>query len=1198
MNPQNPVPLYEMFPFIKGNKRLVTDFNGARVVSVTVNPAKTYMDLVFKTAQPVPPFEIGIIEELISNEFGIKTVSVTAATPTNGTANPGASTYNAKRNGSAPHPAGNTNSATLNVAANTNFDASSTNAINTNASKPGTASKPGAATKPGASSNTGASAKPTKPGAAIMGRVVKTKPTKISDVTIDLGRVTVKGEVCANRTRFIEKNNSWLVNFDITDHEGTLNVIKFMRDEKASKVAKAITKGMHLVVSGTLGISKYDNELIMDPQNIFTYEKEIRIDNAEEKRVELHLHTKMSAMDALTDIEEAIKRAAMWGHPAIAITDHGVVHSYPVAANAVKKLDGKIKVIYGVEGYLRNDDNENENKGKRKRNNHIIILVKTKAGVKNLYKLITNSHLEHFEGRPIIIKSLLEKHREGLLLGTACEAGELFRAVINKVEKPEIIKIAKFYDYLEIMPICNNAFMFYEDIPKAKNEEELRDFNRMIVDLGKELDIPVVATGDVHFLDPKDEIYRKILLTSKGYSDSSNDMPLYFKTTQEMLDEFNYLGKNVAFDVVVKNPRMIADMCENVTPLPPAHELFSPKLDGSAEDLEKLVREKTFELYGDNPPEKVITQTEYELRDILNKNYDVIYMAAQKLVAYLKEQKSRVGSRGSIGSSLVAYLAGITEVNPLPAHYRCPNCKNTEIHDSYSCGADMPDKSCPKCGAAFIKDGFNIRFETFMGFDGSKVPDIDLNISSEHLALAHNFVYEMFGSGYVYRAGTIGTVKEGNAFRFMRKYLETTGKTATKAEENRLAQGCLGVKQTTGQHPGGLIVIPQNKEVTDFCPAQHPADDKDIGVITLHFEYKYIEDNLIKLDILGHDNPTMLKMLEDMTGVNADDISLDDPLTMSIFSSPVPLGLPANDAIIGETGSIGIPEFGTSFTREMLKDTKPRNFDTLIRLSGYSHGENVWLDNAKSLIETGKVTVDETISSRDDIMNFLIFKGMTDRNAFRISEFVRKPGKGLPDGAEEEMVALGIPKWYIESCKKINYLFPKAHAVAYVMMAFRIAWFKVHRPLEFYSAHFYRRRKYFDVDFMTRGIDIVRNKIKELQNNTDSKTGKEEGLLTTLESCYEYYLRGFNFAGVDLFDSDCEKFLVVDKKRLRPPFIAINGLGETAAYDLAARRADHEFISIDDISAACPSVNKTNIEKLKSLGALRNLPDSSQLSLF
>ena len=1148
-----------MFPFIKDNNRLATDYSGARVISASVNQAKTKMDITLVLTDPIPPFEINKLEEIISNEFEIKTVTINPTYTTPATKTP---VPNKSENQSTPRSPSQQSRSTT----------------------------------------------------AIMGRATKTKPTPMGEVTLDHGKVTIQGEVFSVRSRYIEKSDSWLITFDITDYTGSINVTKFMRDEKASRIANSIKEGMPLIVSGTLGINKYDNELTLDPTNIFQYEKEKKLDNAEEKRVELHLHTKMSAMDALTDVEETIKRAAEWGHPAIAITDHGVVHSFPTAAKTANKFKDKIKVIYGMEGYFRNDDPmplgttsqtdpKKQKTSKRKRNNHIILLVKNKEGLKNLYKLITKSHLEHFDGRPIIYKSLLKQHRKGLIIGSACESGEVFKAVLNKLEPTDLHKTAEFYDYLEIMPICNNSFMLYEEFPKAKNENELRELNKEIIKLGRELNKPVVATGDVHFLDPEHEIYRQILLTSKGFKDATGENPLYFKTTKEMLEEFSYLGEETAYEVVIKNPKTIADMCETVNPLPPAEKLFPPKLEGSAEELQKIISKRAEELYGKNPPEIIPKRVNYEMYDILRLNYDVIYMAAQKLVTYLKEHKSRVGSRGSVGSSLVAHLAGITEVNPLPAHYRCPGCHITEFpkdeagNPSYPCGAVMPDKPCPDCGTTYEKDGFNIPFETFMGFDGTKVPDIDLNISSEHQGLAHKYTIEMFGEEYVFRAGTIGTVQAKNAYKFVKDFNEKLGRTATRAEENRLIHGCLGVKQTTGQHPGGLIVIPQDSEVTDFCPAQYPSDDKDKGTITLHFEYPYIEDNLIKLDILGHENPTMLRMMENMTGIDADEIKLDNPETIAIFSSPTPLGLPDDDKIIGETGSIGIPEFGTPFTRQLLNDTKPENFDTLIRLSGFSHGTGVWAGNAKELIESKVATIAETISSREDIILFLVSKGMDERYAFKISESLRK-GKGLPDGAEEEMLKYKIPKWYIESCKKITYLFPKAHAVAYVIIAFRIAWFKVHKPLHFYSAHFYRRRKSFDAELMTRGIDIVRNKIKELQSNADRLSGKDEGILTTLESCYEFYMRGFEFTSIDLYESDAEKFLIVDENKLRPPFITVSGLGEAAAESLAMNRKNRKFISIDDISAACPGVNKTNLDKLKQLGALRDLPDSSQMSLF
>ena len=1167
MSTQKNIPFFEMFPFLKETNRLAADYTGARVISAAVNQTKTNMEITISLTDPVPPYEVSILENLISNEYGIKTVTV---------------------NTICTHKTGKTGDGSV------SYPQQSKKQIN----------RPPASTQKSNPS--------TSKSNPIMGRATKAMPTPMGDVTLDHGKVTIKGEVCAVRSKHIEKSNSELLNFDITDNTGTISVRKFMRDDKAKKTANAIKKGMHLIVSGTLGLDKFDNELILDPQNIIPYEAERRSDNAPEKRVELHLHTKMSAMDALTDIEDAIKRAAEWGHPAIAITDHGVVHSFPVADKTARSLDGKIKIIYGVESYLRNDLIEKAGepdksgitgkKDRKKRNNHVILLVKNRTGLNNLYKLITKSHLESFDGRPIIYKSKLEQHRDGLIIGSACESGEVFKAIINKREIADLHRIAQFYDYFEIMPVSNNSFMLYEENPKAKSEEELRDYNRSIIELGRFLNKPVAATGDVHFLDPEHEIYRRILQTSKGFSDTNEDLPLYFKTTEEMLEEFSYLGEETAHEVVIKNPQMIAEMCETINPLP-ENGLSSPKLEGSAEDLKRIVYEKTLELYGENPPAIVPERIEYEMNDILRLNYDVIYMAAQKLVAYLKEQKSRVGSRGSVGSSYVAFLAGITEVHPLPAHYICPKCKHTEFVENYACGAIMPDKPCPVCGAELAKDGFEIPFETFMGFDGAKVPDIDLNISSEHQALAHKFTSDMFGAEYVFRAGTIGKIQERNAYGFARKYLESIGKVATKAEENRLALGCLGVKQTTGQHPGGLIVIPQGTEITDFCPAHYPADDSGKGIITLHFEYKFMEDNLIKLDILGHENPTMLRMLENITGINADDIKFDDPETLSIFSSPKGLGLPEDDKIIGETGSIGIPEFGTQFTRQMLCDTRPDNFDTLVRLSGFSHGTGVWSGNAKELIDAKAATIAETISSREDIILYLVSKGIDKKYAYNISENLRK-NKGLPVGSEEEMLNRNVPKWYIESCKKITYLFPKAHAVAYIMMAFRIAWFKVHKPLEFYSAHFYRRRKSFDIELMARGIEVVRNKIKELTITTDLKGGKElkggkdAETLTTLESCYEFYLRGFNFANIDLYESEAEQFKIVDEKTLRPPFITISGLGEAAAHDLAEQRKSRDFISIDDIFAACPGVNKTNLDKLKQLGALRDLPDSSQMSLF
>jgi DNA polymerase-3 subunit alpha (Gram-positive type) len=831
---------------------------------------------------------------------------------------------------------------------------------------------------------------------------------------------------------------------------------------------------------------------------------------------------------------------------------------------------------------------------------HIILLAKSQAGIKNLYKLITKSHLDTFNRYPIIPKRQILSHREGLLVGSACESGEIFNAVTEGNSRLEQRRLAEFYDYLEIQPLCNNNFMLFGDRPKAKSIDDLKAFNSRVIELGRETGKPVVATCDAHFIEPEEEIFRRILLFAKGFEDADRELPLYFRTTEEMLEEFSYLGDETAYEVVVTNTRLVADMCDVVRPLPPAKKLYTPKIENSADDLKKIVYSRMKELYGFEPPELVTKRVEAELGDILNRGYDVIYMSAQKLVADSLAHGYLVGSRGSVGSSVVAYLSGITEVNALPAHYRCAKCGNADFEAGrgYGCGADMPDSVCPICGEIYQKEGFDIPFETFLGFGGDKVPDIDLNFSGEYQANAHKFTNEMFGSDHVFRAGTIGTVAEKTAYGYVKKYLESQGRTIPKAEENRLSQGCVGVKRTTGQHPGGLVVIPQDMEITDFCPAQHPADDRESGIVTTHFEYHCMEDNLLKLDELGHDDPTMIRMLEDLTGINAREIPLDDPETMAIFKSPEPLGLQRGDPVVGETGSIGIPEFGTGFTRQMLVDTQPDKFDTLVRLSGFSHGTDVWLGNAKDIILNGVATIGETIGCRDDIMLYLISKGMDEKLAFKIMESVRK-GRGLPEGAEEKMTAAGVPEWYITSCKKIKYLFPKAHAVAYVMMAFRIAWFKVHEPLAFYSAYFYRRsqKDSFDAMFMTRGIDVVAAKIREIKNN-QSATAKEEDLLTTLEACYEFYRRGFEFTPIDLYKSDAVRFVITEGNKLCPPFVAISGLGETAAYDLVEKRAGRQYVSIEELSMSCPKVSKTHIEQMKNLGALGALPETSQITLF
>jgi DNA polymerase-3 subunit alpha (Gram-positive type) len=833
---------------------------------------------------------------------------------------------------------------------------------------------------------------------------------------------------------------------------------------------------------------------------------------------------------------------------------------------------------------------------------HMILLVKNRVGLKNLYEMISQSYLKYFHRSPTIPKSLLLQHREGLLVGSACGMGELYGAVMKGASDKELKKIASLYDYLEIQPICNNGFLVDNGV--VKDVSVLQDYNRTILRLGRELDKPVIAASDVHFLDAEDEQYRKILQAAKKFSDADRGCPIYFRNTEEMLAEFEYLGKDVAEEVVIKNTRAIADQVEEIELLP--KELFPPKIEHSAEDLKNLVYSKMHRIYGENPPKIVQDRVDVELNTILDHNYDVIYMSAQKLVQNSLENGYLVGSRGSVGSSLVAYMSGITEVNSLPPHYVCPKCCHSEFitDGSYGCGADMPEKNCPDCGTAMNRDGFDIPFETFLGFPGNeKTPDIDLNFSGEYQAKAHKYTEVLFGSDHVFRAGTIGTLAEKTAYGYVMKYLEERNIKATKAEENRLAQGLVGIKRTTGQHPGGLVVIPQDMDVTDFCPVQHPADDPNSDIITTHFEYHCMEANLLKLDELGHDDPTMIRMMEDLTGVDAQKISLSDPDTMSIFTSPAALGLPDDDPIIGKTGSIGVPEFGTPFTRQMLVDTQPKQFDTLIRLSGFSHGTDVWAGNIHDLIVNGVATVNETVGCRDDIMLYLISVGMEPSLAFKTMEAVRK-GKvkksgEFPGDAEEQMRKFGVPDWYIESCRKIAYLFPKAHAVAYVMMAFRIAWFKVHEPLAFYSAYFYRRSQKggFDAAMMTVGTDGVRRKIREMKGRQLS--ANEEDLLVTLEAVYEFNMRGFEFAPIDLYESDSIKFKITEDGRLRPPFVSISGLGETAAEDLGrVGQSGQRFISVQELGRACPKVSQTHLDVLKSMGALGDMPETSQINLF
>ncbi len=1236
----------------------------------------------------------------------------------------------------------------------------------------------------------------TPTGDLIYGRPFSGEATAMEELNLDMFKVIVEGEVIAVNHRELKKRNAWVICFDVTDRTSSVRINQFMEADKAKPILERIQKpGAWLRIQGKMTFDRYDNEMVMQPLSIMVGKRPVRMDTAAEKRVELHLHTNMSNMDALTDVGAVVAQAAAWGHKAIAITDHGVAQAFPAALKASKNkvagTDEPIKILYGCEGYFVNDvddrvvvhgsqdipltgefvafdlettglsakddviteigaviyrdgeileefqsfvnphrplsqriteltgitdemlrdapdidevlpkflafcgdrplaahnadfdvsfilaacrklgiayeptyvdtlimaqnllpelknhklnivadalslpefnhhravddgrtvahmlcrffemlkDREVETLSQinpmmmdlrsgshvmDRQARHIILFAKNQIGLRNLYRLISYSHLNYFRRVPRIPKSELMRWREGLIVGSACEAGELFQAIVSNKSYDEQLRIASFYDFLEIQPLPNNMFMLNKGM--VDDVERLREFNRTVIRLGRELGKPVVATGDVHFQSPEDEIYRRLLLASKGFEDCDRENPLYFRTTDEMLKEFDYLDPETAEEVVITNPNLIADMCDVIRPVPP--NLFAPAIENSVEDLNRLVYGKLHELYGDEPNELIVKRVATEMNDIITCHYDVIYMSAQKLVQNSLENGYLVGSRGSVGSSIVAYLSGITEVNSFPPHYRCPKCKyhTFEVPAGYDCGADLPDAVCPKCGTAFAKEGFSIPFETFLGFGGDKVPDIDLNFSGEYQARAHAYCIEMFGAKQVFRAGTIGTVAEKTAYGYAKKYLAERNRTVSKAEENRLAAGCVGVKRTTGQHPGGLVVIPQENEIWDFCPVQHPADDPHSDIITTHFEYHSMEENLLKLDMLGHDDPTMIRMMEDLTGVDAKTIPLDDKGTMSIFTSSKILGY-ENDKLLGPTGAVGVPEFNTRFTRGVLLDTMPDKFDFLVRICGYTHGTDVWLGNAKDLITSGVATVGQTIGARDDIMIYLISCGMPEKRAFKIMESVRK-GRGLPPGAEEEMIEAGVPDWYIGSCKKIKYLFPKAHAVAYCMMAFRIAWFKVYHPLAFYAAYFYRRSQKggFDAGLMTSGKEAVLANIKAIDDD-ENATAKDEDMLTTLEVAYEFYLRGFEFAPIDIYESEALRFRIKDGKLL-PPFVAVSGLGETAALDIVEGRKGKHFISIEEFSAACPKVSKTHIENLKAAGAFGSLPETSQVTLF
>ncbi|MBR6529267.1 MAG: PolC-type DNA polymerase III, partial [Firmicutes bacterium] len=926
------------------------------------------------------------------------------------------------------------------------------------------------------------------------------------------------------------------------------------------------------------------------------------------KRVELHAHTKMSSMDGLNEPADIVNQAAAWGQPAVAITDHGVVQSFPDAAKAAKKLKDKgkeIKVIYGIEGYVFDDEGLIDEDGnidyKARPTNHIILLAATQEGLKNIYKLVSYSHLNYFYKRPRLPKSVIAAHREGIIIGSACEAGEVYQAFYKQKSHEEILKIAEFYDYLEIQPLINNKFLTEDRTEGGRYPdrrqltfEELKDINRQIVELGEEMGKPVVATTDAHYDSPTSAIYRNIIMAGQGFKDAENGQGLYLRTTNEMMEEFAYLGEERARKVVIENTNIIADQIGELLPVPKGK--FPPKIPGAEDTLRETCMSKAHSIYGDPLPEEIATRLDKELNSIIDNGYAVMYVSAQMLVKKSLEDGYLVGSRGSVGSSFAATMAGITEVNPLDPHYVCPECKYLEWGDMelYDCGIDMPPKKCPKCGTEMNRDGYTIPFATFLGFDGDKEPDIDLNFAGEYQPIAHKYVGVIFGEKNVFKAGTVGTIADKTAFGYVSKFYEEQGIPINKFEKDRLTQHCTGVKRTTGQHPGGIIIVPDDHEIYEFCPVQHPANDVKSDIITTHFDYHKIDENLLKLDILGHNVPSMIRQLQDMTGVDPLNVPLTDRKVISIFN-----GIEALDINIPDYkythGSYAIPEFGTSFVRQMLDDTKPDKFADLVRISGFSHGTDVWLNNAQDYIRQGVATMREVISTRDDIMNYLMLKGIENKTSFQIMEDVRK-NRPLKEAQLEVMKSHGVPDWYIDSCIKIQYMFPRAHAVAYVMMSFRMAWYKVYYPREFYATYFTSVVQDFDADTILKGPDAILEKIDLIKAKGQAATAKEGSEIIVLEVAYEMYARGFEFMDMKLGLSHATKFDVVDGKVLLP-FMALSGMGETAAKSFVEEYNIKPYDTIEEITKRA-KVNKASIEALKARGVLKGLPETDQLSFF
>ncbi|WP_443935699.1 PolC-type DNA polymerase III [Phascolarctobacterium faecium] len=1050
----------------------------------------------------------------------------------------------------------------------------------------------------------------------IFGKAFKGKPRPMIDVIEEENRVVVEGTFVKSidkdgkLTAFIERvlrTGNVMLTFNLSDETSGLYVrMRFENLEECLQFKKKIKPRMQLRIMGNVAPDRFlFDEMVISPQGIIAVPKKERMDNAEVKRVELHCHTKMSKMDGVTPMEDLVETAIKWGHKALAITDHGVVQAFPFCFDVAEKAD--IKLIFGMEGYLMNDDGHDidleptdtikKSRIKKVKNNHIIILAKNETGLRNLYKLVTISHLRYLHKRPMLPREVIEEYREGLILGSACEAGELYRAILAGRPDEELEKIASFYDYLEIQPTGNNMFLVRQERCTVK---QLQEHNRKIYELGKKLGKLTVATCDVHFLHPEDAQLRAILQAGQNYSDADQQAPLYFRTTEEMLKEFEYFGKEIAYELCVTNPNKIAEMVEKIKPVPDRDQLYSPFIPGAEKAIKEMSYQRAHEWYGENLPQVVSDRLKMELDSIINHGFSVLYYIAHKLVRKSLDDGYLVGSRGSVGSSFVATMIDITEVNPLKPHYRCPQCKHSEffMKEEVASGFDLPAKACPECCTEMIRDGHDIPFAVFMGFHGDKVPDIDLNFSGDYQPTAHKYTEELFGRDNVCRAGTISTIAIKTAFGYVKKYYEAKNLHVHSAHVAGLVEGFAGIKRTTGQHPGGIMVVPRNMDIHYISPMNRPADEKDSETVTTHFDYHSINDRLVKLDILGHDDPTVIKMLEELTNIPPQQIPVGDEKTMSIFRSTEAFGV-TPEQIGSAVGTYGIPECGTQFVRQMIQDVQPKNFSQVVRVSGYSHGTDVWLNNAQDLIREGKPS-EETISTRDDIMTNLIAKGVDPSMSFKIMEYVRK-GKAAKGGLEapmlEAMRAAKVPEWYIESCNKVQYLFPKAHAVAYVMMAYRIAYCKVHYPREFYAAYFTVRAPDFDMDHVVKGVDYMKRYIKDVYAQGYKASNRDKDTVTYLELVIEMLARGFEMERIDLYKSHPTRFTVTEKG-LRPPLAALGGIGVTAAQSISeAREIGHPFISQEDLRVRA-KVGKAVVEKLAEHGALGDLPETDQIDLF